>query len=242
MHKSITGSLLILGLAFGTQFASPSTAGHYAGRPARSTVVVKVKPGDTLWGLAKRYRTTVNALAQCNGIRNPNLLYAGRTIKVPAHSRVRRVRSAAFKPVVSRSRDRRAVANWLETKSGLNELSAPVLSGRLSSGYGYRRGRMHWGVDLACPHGTPVHAVSSGEVRFAGWIAGYGLTVVIDHGGFRSRYAHNSRVHVSVGQRVCSGQTIAAVGHTGRATGNHLHLEIEHNGRRIDPLPFFDCY
>jgi murein DD-endopeptidase MepM/ murein hydrolase activator NlpD len=101
---------------------------------------------------------------------------------------------------------------------------------------------MHWGIDLACPSGTAVYTVASGEVSYVGWKSGYGLTVEIDHGGFRSRYAHNSRVIVTVGQRVIAGEHIAAVGHTGRATGNHLHLELERSGYRINPLPFFDCF
>ncbi|MEW6546267.1 MAG: M23 family metallopeptidase [Bacillota bacterium] len=120
----------------------------------------------------------------------------------------------------------------------------PVL-GRFTSGFGYRRspfglGReFHAGVDLAAPKGTPVRAVADGVVVFAGYKVGLGRTVILDHGhGIRTVYGHHSRLLVQAGQQVEAGQIIAAVGESGRATGDHLHFELHFNGREVDPWPY----
>lgn len=117
--------------------------------------------------------------------------------------------------------------------------------GRISSPYGYRIhpifnvNRMHTGVDISAPSGTPIVAVNSGVVIHSGWQGGYGMTVIVDHGGgMATLYAHNSANTVSVGQQVSRGQTIALMGSTGNSTGPHLHFEVRKNGDHIDPLPY----
>ncbi len=101
-------------------------------------------------------------------------------------------------------------------------------SGVLTSGYGWRWGRMHRGIDIAGPIGTPIVAAASGVIEFSGWNSGgYGNMVEIRHGdGSMTRYAHNSRNSVQVGQRVEQGQQIAEMGSTGYSTGPHLHFEV----------------
>lgn len=101
-------------------------------------------------------------------------------------------------------------------------------SGTLTSGYGWRWGRMHRGIDIAAPTGTPVMASATGTVEFAGWNnGGYGNLVEIRHpDGSLTRYAHNNRLLVRAGQQVAQGQLIAEVGSTGYSTGPHLHFEI----------------
>lgn len=113
-------------------------------------------------------------------------------------------------------------------------------NGRFSSGYGYRWGTMHYGIDLASPSGTPIKASDGGTVTFAGWNnGGYGYMVKIDHGnGFETVYAHDSKVAVKVGQKVAQGEVIAYVGSTGDSTGNHLHFEIIKNGVHQNPLNY----
>ena len=104
----------------------------------------------------------------------------------------------------------------------------PVSGYTLTSGYGFRWGKMHPAQDLACPTGTPVHALSTGRVIFAGWSnEGYGYMVKIQYwDGTVSWMAHNSRLLVSIGEKVVPGQTIAYSGSTGNSTGPHVHLEI----------------
>lgn len=100
--------------------------------------------------------------------------------------------------------------------------------GLLTSGYGWRWGRMHRGIDVAAPVGTPIVAAAPGVVEFSGWNSGgYGNMVDIRHpDGNKTRYAHNSRNLVRVGQKVNQGDQIAAMGSTGYSTGPHVHFEI----------------
>ena len=100
--------------------------------------------------------------------------------------------------------------------------------GLLTSGYGWRWGRMHRGIDVAAPVGTPIVAAAPGVVEFSGWNSGgYGNMVDIRHpDGNKTRYAHNSRNLVRVGQKVQQGQQIAEMGSTGYSTGPHVHFEI----------------
>lgn len=109
-------------------------------------------------------------------------------------------------------------------------------SGPMTSPFGPRNGRNHDGVDIAPPMGTPIVASRAGRVTFAGVMGGYGNAIDIDHGdGYQSRYAHQSRFAVGVGQTVAAGQTIGFVGSTGQSTGPHLHFEIRRGGTPIDP-------
>ncbi|PKM84018.1 MAG: peptidase [Firmicutes bacterium HGW-Firmicutes-13] len=116
----------------------------------------------------------------------------------------------------------------------------PAASGRITSYFGIRNGRMHTGIDIASSKGTPVYAADSGTVTFSGYSGGYGRLVIISHGnGYSTYYAHNTSNLVSMGQRVTQGQTIATIGSTGNATGYHVHFEIRRNGTSINPLQFF---
>ena len=115
--------------------------------------------------------------------------------------------------------------------------------GRLSSTFGNRKNpfgrgiKFHYGIDIANSIGTDIWAAGSGRVVFSGYKAGYGNTIIIDHGnGYKSYYAHNSKLLVNRGDRVEKGQLIAKMGNTGRSTGPHLHFEIHKGGKAIDPL------
>ncbi|MEP0957623.1 peptidoglycan DD-metalloendopeptidase family protein [Leptolyngbya sp. FACHB-1515] len=123
---------------------------------------------------------------------------------------------------------------------------APVFNGYrwpargvLTSGYGWRWGRMHRGIDIGAPTGTPVVAAAAGEVVFAGWNSGgFGNLVDIRHpDGSLTRYAHNSRILVRRGQQVEQGQQISAIGSTGNSTGPHLHFEVHPPNRgAVNPI------
>lgn len=115
----------------------------------------------------------------------------------------------------------------------------PISGGRYTSGFGRRWGRMHKGVDWACPTGTTVYASCGGTVIQASYNGGYGNNVVISHpDGRMTRYAHNSKLLVHVGQQVEQGEPIALSGSTGRSTGPHVHFEIYINGSAVDPLKY----
>jgi murein DD-endopeptidase MepM/ murein hydrolase activator NlpD len=99
--------------------------------------------------------------------------------------------------------------------------------------------RFHHGVDIGAPTGTPIQAFARGTVSFAGWRNGYGNIVIIDHAdGMSTRYAHQDRIDVAVGQVVAAGDVVGTVGATGTATGPHLHFEVRRNGASVDPTPW----
>jgi murein DD-endopeptidase MepM/ murein hydrolase activator NlpD len=121
----------------------------------------------------------------------------------------------------------------------------PILKGWLSSYYGMRthpisgRREMHKGIDFAGSMGGPVIAVAKGVVVYAGKRYNYGKIVDIAHGnGYVTRYAHNSKILVSVGDTVEKGFKIAEIGSSGRSTGPHVHFEVIKNGREINPVRF----
>lgn len=110
--------------------------------------------------------------------------------------------------------------------------------GVLTSGYGWRWGRLHRGIDIAAPIGTPILAAASGVVVGAGWHSGYGNLVKLEHlDGSVTLYGHTNKILVSHGQKVEQGQQIAEMGNTGYSTGSHLHFEIHPESEEaIDPL------
>ena len=113
------------------------------------------------------------------------------------------------------------------------------VSGPVTSPFGMRWGRMHTGIDIGVPYGTPIHAAASGRVIYAGWESGYGNFVIIDHGhGLATAYGHQSRIAVSNGQSVTQGQVIGYVGCTGHCFGPHLHFEVRVNGQPVDPMGY----
>jgi septal ring factor EnvC (AmiA/AmiB activator) len=121
--------------------------------------------------------------------------------------------------------------------------------GKVYSGFGmrlhpiFRSYRMHTGIDLVAPKGTPIYATGDGVVEIAGntqGYGGYGISVKINHGfGYESLYAHCSKITVKVGQKVKRGDIIAYVGNTGTSTGTHCHYEVIVNGKQVDPVYYF---
>ncbi len=106
----------------------------------------------------------------------------------------------------------------------------------LSSRYGKRGSRFHYGLDFRAPKGTEILSYQSGEVIFASRRSSFGLLVEVDHGdGTIARYAHMSKILVEKGDVITAGDTLGLVGSTGRSYGNHLHLEILVDNKRIDP-------
>lgn len=123
---------------------------------------------------------------------------------------------------------------------GTGSLRRPVAGGTVTSGFKWRWGRLHKGVDIAVPTGTPVMAADDGKVIVSGYSkSGYGNYVIINHNnGTKTLYGHNSTLKVSVGDIVEKGQTIAFSGNTGRSTGPHCHFEVIINDNNVDPMKY----
>lgn len=114
------------------------------------------------------------------------------------------------------------------------------VGGRITSPFGMRGGRLHDGVDIPAPMGTPIVASRPGKVVFSGTIQGYGRTVTIDHGdGMKTRYSHNSANLVKKGDVVRQGQPVAKIGRSGRATCTHVHFSVLINGKPVNPEKYF---
>lgn len=134
--------------------------------------------------------------------------------------------------------DRQAAANSIPT-------GMPVTDGYITSPFGERidpftgRESFHPGLDIGAFRGESVHTVADGVVTFAGVRPGYGEVVEIDHGdGYMTRYAHNSRLLAHVGEHVHTGEVISDAGSTGRSTGPHVHFEVWHDGKLVNPLAY----
>lgn len=123
---------------------------------------------------------------------------------------------------------------------GTGVFKRPV-GGIITSPYGPRWGSFHSGIDIGARTGTPIKAADGGVVTYSGWRGNYGYLVEIDHGGgFKTRYAHCSRIYVKTGERVYKDKTIAAVGNTGRSTGPHLHFEVIKYGNTKNPSNYIN--
>jgi murein DD-endopeptidase MepM/ murein hydrolase activator NlpD len=142
--------------------------------------------------------------------------------------------------IPAQSNPRMATGSFNAPSDRVTDLVWPA-RGSLSSRYGRRWGRMHQGIDIAGPVGTPIVAAAEGTVIASGYSSGgYGNVVDIQHAdGSFTRYGHNSRLLVSVGQQVKQGQNIAEMGSTGRSTGPHLHFEYHTGtGSVVNPMVY----
>ncbi len=188
--------------------------------PSVKGVLHRVSTGESLWEIADRYKISIDEIAEANSIKDPGRIKPNDEIVIPGATRLM-------------PRDVLLVNGQLQ-----RAFDWPV-KGRISSPFGPRWGRMHNGLDIAVGTGTSVRAAADGRVTFAGWNGGYGYLVILDHGnGIETRYAHNSRLNVKVGQRVDRGQVICFSGNTGVSTGPHLHFEIRYRNKPVNPQTY----
>jgi hypothetical protein len=208
----------------------------------------RVNSGETLWRISRAYDVPLETLLSENALPDPSRLDEGALLFIPGARRplevnnvhipdgevntvhLRGRRSPALIP--------RAGGRPLDPACRGEPLAWPA-QGVLISSYGVRERDHHDGIDLAAPEGTPVRAAGDGVVLFSGEQRGYGNIVLLAHDNdLVTVYAHNAENLVSRGDRVSRGREIARIGHTGRATGPHLHFEVRVAARARDPLGF----
>ena len=189
-----------------------------------------VQPGDNIHSIAFALETTPQELREANRWADPARLQPGMRLAVPGSSP-----GQAHASVDPLAHDRAATTRE-DSLPRAADYIWPLRKFEVSSRFGKRYGRLHSGIDLRAPRGTPVHASAAGRVKFSGRRRGYGHMIVIEHGGgIETAYAHNEQNLVSVGQRVSQGEIIARVGRSGKATGYHLHFEYRRHGQALDP-------
>jgi LysM repeat protein len=178
-----------------------------------------VKTGDTLKSVAASFHAEASKIKKINRMKSASVK-VGQVLEIPVPGETKYLKI-------------------VRKKIFLN----PVPEARITSRYGSRKDpfnhyyhNFHGGIDMAAKVGTPIIASSDGEVVFTGRNGGFGNTVVIQHkNGFKTTYAHCSRIMVESGDSVRMGRIIGLVGRTGNATGAHLHFEVMKNGRLMNP-------
>ncbi|GAA3911258.1 hypothetical protein Aau02nite_05680 [Amorphoplanes auranticolor] len=139
----------------------------------------------------------------------------------------------------SRGEERGTNVKISEEQAEADAWLLPLNDYQFTSAYGVRFGKLHAGIDLAAPEGTPYMAVHAGQVTSAGYKGGYGYAITIKHAdGSEMIYAHSRRLLVKSGDKVKAGQVIGEVGNTGYSYGTHLHLEVHVKGAPTDPIVF----
>jgi len=199
-----------------------------------SGVLHKIVSGDTLWDIARAYGVALTTIYQANPGLNNTALKLGQKLIVPgAKAVVSRQAVASRGSTTSRGSSSSSSSSGQSSSLGFNW----PLRGTITSGFGWRWGKLHAALDIGVPTGTTVKAAAAGTVTYAGWATSYGYLVKIKHSnGYETRYGHNSQLLVSVGQQVSKGQAIARSGNTGFSTGPHLHFEVRKNGSAVNSL------
>ena len=234
---------------------------HEAARPGEGGLYYPLKPGQTLYSMARVYGVPVLTLMRLNGITDPRSIPDGKPIFIPGVNERRFVpqtyvsASLVGAPLLPglagpRPGEREPIgpppAGLPRADAAPRRAPAPTLAwpirGAITSRFGPRgRRSYHEGIDIRGARGEIVEAAAAGVVARAGTGRGYGKLVVIEHGnGLSTLYAHASRLLVRAGDRVGAGDPIAEVGRTGNARGAHLHFEVRRDGRAVDPLPLLN--
>ena len=223
----------------------------------------KVKPGDTLQSIARKYKVKPESISGSSRLGEFQDVAVGQTLSIPSRD--------GFYYIVKKNE---RLANILQAhKVTLDKFMTenehvnvdlldvgeeiflpgakpirhaegwliPVSSRVVTSGYGWRsypRSAFHKGLDLKAFY-VPVRAAKSGTITYSGWLGGYGNASGVQHDDtYKTLYAHLSRRHVAVGQRVRRGQVLGRTGDTGYSFGPHLHFEISKNGENVNPVKF----
>ncbi len=204
-------------------------------RKRRPGVYHKVRPGQSLYRIAKTYRVDMHKLMRVNRISDPSKIQVGDHIFIPGARRILYV--PVYRPEETASLERRLPPE----ADGAPDLQFiwPV-NGKIIAHYGIDDGFKNNGVAIAAEQGTPIHAAEQGKIIYSGAdLRDYGNLIIIDHhGGFATVYAHNRINLVQRGEAVKKGDVIAEVGMTGIAETPYVHFEIRRGGKAKDPLTF----
>jgi murein DD-endopeptidase MepM/ murein hydrolase activator NlpD len=206
------------------------------GREPRATGVYhQVRPGQTLFRIAKTYGVDVEVLSRVNRIADPADIQAGDRLFIPGAPRVLEVASYRSEETATLERQLPARA----TVPARLEFTWPV-KGKIIARFGGKDELRNNGIAIAAPQGTPIRAAEQGKVIYSGAdLRDYGNLIIIDHeGGFATVYAHNQVNLVKRGERVGKRQVIAKLGMTGIAETPYVHFEIRQNAEAKDPLAF----
>lgn len=190
---------------------------------AKPGVYHRVKRGQTLYRISLTYKVPLDEIVDHNKIDDPFSIRTGQRIFIPGAARPLHV------PVVK------------PPSAKKNKILIKPVKGTITGRYRERRRRhYHKGIDIAAPLGSSVVAALSGRVIYAGsGFSGYGKTVMIDHqNGYLTLYSHLKKILTRVGRVVRQNEVIGKVGKTGRATGPHLHFEVRHNEKLVNPLDY----
>lgn len=216
----------------------------------RGAIQYTVAPGDTISSIGWKFGLKLTTLKYSNNLENVDSIKPGQVLTLPpedlSSSYIAQIEAKKQAELAKKQRaqrlaqaPRRSVTVRERASEGFDSkpegVTNPVNYNYISRGVS----RGHSGIDMIAPTGTPVRAAKSGRVIEVsrGWSGGYGIQVVVDHGGgVKTRYAHLSGTAVSAGQTVDQGQLVGYVGVTGRTTGSHLHFEYLSGGRPINPF------
>jgi len=208
-------------------------------RPDKPVQLHTIRRGETLSGIARLYGVEPAALAFWNDLSNPNHIETGDLLRILTVERTLRNGPAALCAGAEtvNTKSRTVLARASRDGGDHTPSFRWPLRGVITSFFGLRDGQFHFGLDIAAPYDSEVVAIAAGLVRYTGVQRGYGRMLTIDHGnGWKSLYAHNSRLLVGAGEWVQAGQPITRVGTSGNATGSHLHLEIMLYGNKLNPI------
>jgi len=229
----------------------------------------RVQRGDIIGDLALSYGLNEDTILSVNNIRNSRLLQIGQVLRIPNQDGIMSTVDGGdtLETIAERygsNAEAIRIANqlfsdtatpgttlfipggrlsWMERQEINGDLFVWPVSGRITSGFGWRsdpfgsgRREFHNGIDIAARMGTPIRASMAGRVSVAGWDNVMGNFVIITHPrGYRTLYAHMSRIRVRQGAYVGAGQHIGDVGSTGRSTGPHLHFSVFRHGTMVNP-------
>jgi murein DD-endopeptidase MepM/ murein hydrolase activator NlpD len=234
-----------------------SALAYGASPEKRNGVYHPVAKGITLYRISQAYKISIAKLMEVNKLSSPSALRVGQKLFIPGAKAVLRVEPYAslspsekkkleqsldtgepIPPPAEGSRERQDSEKppWRGKEL---DIIWPI-QGKINSPFGPRGKRHHDGIDIDSPSYQEVKAAMDGEVILARRTrTGYGKVVILRHDqGFSTIYGHLNVIMAKEGEAVRQGQSIGGVGSTGRSTGPHLHFELRHKGRPLDPLPF----